>query len=190
MLSLVAMLRRGVNHRDRRRNSTGLSQSAGHVTMIWQGSMAYGLARYDSSSRGSMPENPIEIIEHTADWSIRVTGDDLAQLFNHAATGMSMLMVGDLQSLPGEIERFVELDAYDAESLLVDWLSELAYWAETDQIVMSSFDLTDIDETHLVARVRGGQAPDLEMHIKAVTYHNLQIIRTDSGLEVTIVFDV
>jgi SHS2 domain-containing protein len=137
-----------------------------------------------------MPENPIQIVEHTADWSIRVTGDDLAQLFEHAATGMSMLMAGDLQALPCDIERVVELDAYDAESLLVDWLSELAYWAETEQIVMRSFDLTDIDETHLVAKVKGGRAPDLEMHIKAVTYHDLKVARTESGLEATIVFDV
>ena len=137
-----------------------------------------------------MPENPIQIVEHTADWSIRVTGKDLAELFEHAASGMSMLLAGDLQALPNDVERVIELEAYDPESLLVDWLSELAYWAETEQLVMSSFAVTDISETHLAASVKGGRAPHLEMHIKAVTYHDLRITRTASGLETTIVFDV
>ncbi len=139
---------------------------------------------------GVMHRQHIEIVEHTADWSIRVTGDDLGQLFEHAALGMAMLMVEDLHALPRDVERHVELEAYDAESLLVDWLSELAYWAETEQLVMSFVELSEVSETSLVASVRGGRAPLLDKHIKAVTYHNLAIDQTESGLEVTIVFDV
>ncbi|HEX6384454.1 MAG TPA: archease, partial [Anaerolineae bacterium] len=40
------------------------------------------------------------------------------------------------------------------------------------------------------ATARGGRAPELQKHIKAVTYHNLQIIQTEAGLEATVVFDV
>jgi SHS2 domain-containing protein len=38
--------------------------------------------------------------------------------------------------------------------------------------------------------VRGGHVPDLQKHIKAVTYHNLEIVETDQGVEATVVFDV
>jgi SHS2 domain-containing protein len=30
----------------------------------------------------------------------------------------------------------------------------------------------------------------LENHIKAVTYHNLEIVKTETGLAATVVFDV
>ena len=137
-----------------------------------------------------MSVEPIEIVEHTADWSLRVRGEDLGQLFRYAAVGMAMLMVEDPAALPDDVERNLALEAYDAESLLVDWLNELAYWAEMEQIVINQIDIKEISETRLAATVRGGKAPVLDKHIKAVTFHNLAIKSTDSGLEVTIVFDV
>ena len=137
-----------------------------------------------------MSTEPIEIVEHTADWSLRVRGKDLGQLFRYAAVGMAMLMVEDPAALPDDVERNLALEAYDAESLLVDWLNELAYWAEMEQIVINQIDIKEISETRMAATVRGGKAPVLDKHIKAVTFHNLAIKSTDSGLEVTIVFDV
>lgn len=133
---------------------------------------------------------PIEIVEHTADWSLRVRGEDLSMLFEHAALGMAMLMVEDPGMLPLDIERDIELEAYDVESLLVGWLDELAYWAESEGLIIHDFEIREIENTRLAAKVRGGRAPVLDKHIKAVTFHNLAITAVDTGLEVTIVFDV
>jgi SHS2 domain-containing protein len=131
-----------------------------------------------------------EEIDHTADWALRVCGDDLSQLLHNAATGMSSLLVSDLSGIPLTHHEQIELDAYDAESLLVNWLSDLAYWAEAESIVFTKFDIQHITSTTLQAAVQGGYVPNLEKHIKAVTYHNLEIVETEDGLEVTIVFDV
>ena len=137
-----------------------------------------------------MTTEPFEIIDHTADWALRVYGRDLTELFIHAAQGMTSLLVAEPNILPLNQTRHVELDAYDTESLLVDWLTELAYWAESEQVVFREFELTAVTPTHLRAVVHGGLAAELQKHIKAVTYHNLAIIPTDEGLEATIVFDV
>ncbi len=137
-----------------------------------------------------MPEQHYMVIEHTADWALRVMGANLAQLFCHAAEGMSSLMAGDLDGLPLDVLRTVTLEAYDAESLLVEWLSELAYWAEMEQLVFRQYDLIEVTPLTLKGSVRGGKAPILQKHIKAVTYHNLAITRHADGLETTIVFDV
>jgi SHS2 domain-containing protein len=131
-----------------------------------------------------------EEIEHTADWALRVRGHDLRELLVNAARGMSRLLVPDLTVISTDVERHFELDAFDAESLLVEWLSELAYWAEADMLVFREFDLRQVTPSHLEAIVRGGRAPNLQKQIKAVTYHNLEIITTDNGLETTVVFDV
>jgi len=38
--------------------------------------------------------------------------------------------------------------------------------------------------------LHGGHVHQLQKHIKAVTYHNLEIVKTDKGLKATVVFDV
>ena len=131
-----------------------------------------------------------EEVEHTADWALRVRGHDLRELLVNAARGMSHLLVSDLETVPTDVERRLELDAFDAESLLVEWLSELAYWAEAESLVFREFDLRRVTSHHLEALVRGGQASGLQRHIKAVTYHNLEILEREDGLEATVVFDV
>lgn len=136
------------------------------------------------------PQPDFEEIEHTADWALRIRGRALAELLANAARGMVSLLVAQPEKIPLEVEEQFELDSIDAESLLVDWLSELAYWAEMEQVVFYQFELADVSPTHLKAVVRGGRVPDLRKHIKAVTYHNLQIIKTESGLTATVVFDV
>lgn len=131
-----------------------------------------------------------EIVDHTADWALRIYGSDLAQLFSNAAMGMASLLVQDIQDVPIEVVRHLELDAYDAETLLVDWLTELAYWAEDEGLIFPNISLSDVTDTHLKATLRGGRVAELLKHIKAVTYHNLEIVRTEQGLAATIVFDV
>jgi SHS2 domain-containing protein len=143
-----------------------------------------------------MPTNPqpenydFEEIEHTADWALRVRGRGLAELLTNAARGMVSLIVADPAALPSDVAQELELEAIDAESLLVDWLSELAYWAEAEMLIFHRFELQDVSPTSLRATIRGGHAPDLKKHIKAVTYHNLEIVETVEGLEATVVFDV
>jgi SHS2 domain-containing protein len=131
-----------------------------------------------------------EEIEHTADWALRVRGRDIRELLINAARGMVSLIVADPADLPGGVEKEFELESIDAESLLVDWLSELAYWAEADMLIFHRFELYEVTPTSLRATIRGGHASDLTKHIKAVTYHNLDIVETANGLEATVVFDV
>ena len=131
-----------------------------------------------------------EEMEHTADKALRIFGINLKELMISAAQGMTQLMVGDASEISPEIEKSIQLQADDAESLLVEWLSELAYWAETEMLVFKIFRIRDVTATHLDATVVGGKVAQLEKHIKAVTYHNLEIMQTPSGLEATVVFDV
>jgi SHS2 domain-containing protein len=131
-----------------------------------------------------------EEVEHTADHALRIFGENLKELFVNAAEGMTSLMVADMSGIAGEIEKTIELEAIDPESLLVEWLSELAYWAEAEMLIFKTFRIKHLTENHLVASVTGGKISALEKLIKAVTYHNLKIKKNQQGLGVTIVFDV
>ncbi len=131
-----------------------------------------------------------EEVEHTADHALRIFGENLKELFVSAAEGMTSLMVADMSGIAVKIEKTIELEAIDPESLLVEWLSELAYWAEAEMLIFRTFRIKHLTDNHLVASVTGGKMPALEKLIKAVTYHNLKIKKNQQGLEVTIVFDV
>lgn len=131
-----------------------------------------------------------EEIEHTADRALRIYGSDLRQLLVNAAHGMNSLIVKKSAATLTPVEKSVELEAMDAEGLLVEWLSELAFWAETEMFVFSRFELHEVSTTRLKATIYGKRADQLEKHIKAVTYHNLEIVQADDGLAATVVFDV
>ena len=144
------------------------------------------------SSGSSRPHGPIafEEIEHTADRALTIYGRSLEELLVNAALGLNSLVSVDDTGNAALMTKTIDLDALDAESLLVEWLSELAYWAETEMLVFNQFDLQQVSATRVKGHIHGNRVTRLENHIKAVTYHNLKITETDSGLAATVVFDV
>ncbi|MCK5419861.1 MAG: archease, partial [Desulfobacterales bacterium] len=85
-----------------------------------------------------------EEVEHTADRALRIFGINLQELLISAAQGMTGLMVPDVSGVSAEVEKSIELDAIDAESLLVEWLNELAYWAETEMLIFTRFSIQNV----------------------------------------------
>jgi riboflavin kinase/FMN adenylyltransferase len=147
-----------------------------------------------TSSEAAMNDQnfTFEEIGHTAEIGLRVSGHDLAELFANAARGMWSLIVPDIETIEPNITRTVELEAMDAEVLLVDWLSEHLYLHETEREVYSRFEIEGLSATQLQAKIHGRPAEDVRLakHIKAVTFNELSIEETDTGFSATIVFDV
>lgn len=129
-----------------------------------------------------------EEISHTADWSVRVWAQDLPSLFAEAARAMNSLS-GTLTGNSRRVERTFESEAPDSESLLVAFLSELVYYQEQENLAFDKFEL-EVKSKKLKVEMEGAQIISLDKAIKAVTYHNLRIEKTDQGVETTIVFDV
>ena len=129
-----------------------------------------------------------EEISHTADWSVRVWAPDLPSLFAEAARAMNSLS-GTVIGEGARLQRVFEDQSPDAESLLVAFLSELVYYQEQENLAFDVFEV-QIDEKRLKVAMAGSPIAAIDKAIKAVTYHNLKIVETDTGLETTIVFDV
>lgn len=133
-----------------------------------------------------------EFLEHTADVGIRAYGKTMAETFENAALAMFSL-VADL-SVVEEKESFrLEVEAEDRESLLVEWLNELIYFLETQNVLLRRFKVEEISDTHLVATGHG-EPLDLEKHsvgiqIKATTYHMLKVSHNEYW-EAQVIFDV
>jgi SHS2 domain-containing protein len=127
-------------------------------------------------------------VEHTADWALEVWGKTPAALFRNAALGMASLLGG--QPTGDRVSKRLRLQAPDAETLLVDWLTELLFWVEEEDLVLEDVRIEAIEETSLTGQAVGREGTDLVRHIKAVTYNDLAIRSAEEGLKTTIVFDV
>jgi riboflavin kinase/FMN adenylyltransferase len=128
-------------------------------------------------------------IEHTADRALQVWGNELSDLFVGATRGMYSLMA-DLDGLVPTHWREVRLDAWDRESLLVDWLNELLFLTEAEGILFVEYDFESLTDTALMARVGGAHALPVKAQIKAATFHNLALVRDKNGWSTVITFDV
>ena len=74
-------------------------------------------------------DSGFEEMEHTADWELRVWAADLIHLLDQAARGMYALSQLELAAGP-RVARSFEIPFVDAESLLVDFLSEILFFGE------------------------------------------------------------
>lgn len=127
-------------------------------------------------------------IEHTADWELHVWAPDLPLLLEQAACGMFALAQTQLADEPHCSVAF-EISFVDREILLVDFLTELLFFAEEENLAPEQYQLK-LDGTSLKVQLTAAPILQQAKEIKAVTYHRLQVRETERGLEVNIVFDV
>jgi len=134
-----------------------------------------------------------EQFPHTADIGIRVYGKCLEELFENAAFAM-FDTIADLEGLKGDIIKDIELTAPDYEELLIAWLDELLYLFYTKGIIFYKFTVEKLSRDFVKACAFGRDLKQnrnrLKTEIKAATYYNLKIIKTDDYYQVDIVFDV
>lgn len=136
-----------------------------------------------------------EILGHTADVRIRVSGDDHAGLLRGAVLGMASL-IADTNNIESRESVTVEASGETPEELLVHLLGEVLYVHYTRRLVFSDAEVEIPDDGALRARCAlRGEAYDPSRHelgydIKAVTYHNLKIESAGDRLSAEIVFDV
>ncbi|MBN1871803.1 MAG: archease [Candidatus Omnitrophica bacterium] len=136
---------------------------------------------------------PFEIVDHTADISIKAYGKSEKELFENAARGMFNI-AADLEGITTSTELNVKVSALDKEELLVEWLDELLYNFYTKHIIFCEFNIVELTDKSLSAKIKGrfiGENKNrLKSEIKAATRHGLNIVKKDGIYEVQIVFDV
>ncbi|MGB2896353.1 MAG: archease [Anaerolineales bacterium] len=136
-----------------------------------------------------MMQPTYEEIEHTADWALRVRGQNLTDLFRNAAFGMLSLL--EIETLPGNPEsRSFELKAEDTETLLVSWLEELLYPLEVEGAAVVDFQVEVLEKVQVKAMIKLNKIASIKKEIKAVTFNELDIRAAEFGYETIIVFDV
>jgi len=127
-------------------------------------------------------------IKHTADLALRVWGEDFLALLQNAAEGMYDLM-GITVNADSMTQVSFIIPADTLEATLVDFLGELLFIAEYQGKRCSGFAFEKQQEEILV-NANAEKIEDIQRLIKAVTFHNLEVVDSDAGLETIITFDV
>ena len=126
-------------------------------------------------------------VDHTAELELRVEAGSEHAVFEDALAALAELLDGTKGGDP--VRYAVEIEAADRATLLARWLEELAFRAETQDLVPDATERLELSPGGLVATVRArrGSPPHL---VKGVTYHRLSFEAIDDGYGATVVLDV
>lgn len=140
----------------------------------------------------SASEIGFEIVEHTADTGIRGWGSNHEELFANMAKGLFKIIGGEATVSPTQ-SRALHLEAENPNELLHDWLETLNALHQIQHELYTHFDL-NIQDNRLKATVSGGAMDeatgDFGTEVKAVTWHDLSIQQTPTGLEAYVLLDI
>jgi SHS2 domain-containing protein len=128
-------------------------------------------------------------VEHTAELELRIEAPEAEAVFAEALAALAELLDdGDAEA--GErVERDVELEAPDLPALLAAWIDELAYLAETEDLVPLAARRLELDGCRLAATVAGRRGVPRHL-VKGATYHRLAFAREGERYVATVVLDV
>ena len=136
-----------------------------------------------------------EFIEHTADIAIKAYGNSIEETFATAAGAMFDIMTDSSKIEPIDKIEF-EIESVDIEGLLVGFLSHLIVLHETENRVLTNFQVTFAGRSKLKVTAAGEKFDEGKHahghHIKGVSYHMMEILdgagKTPSSVQV--LFDV
>jgi len=147
-----------------------------------------------------MMKKRYEILEHIADGKFRAFGRTLEEALGNAALAMASLM-WDWERVRPEIKEMVKVKASNLEQLIVKFLTECLYLLEVKSFLLGGIDELKIEKVwkdnrtvyELRAELSGDLiSPEHEIYgqVKAVTYNDMKIEKTDSGLVLQVVVDM
>ncbi|MBS7608914.1 MAG: archease [Candidatus Bathyarchaeia archaeon] len=136
-------------------------------------------------------------LEHMADAYIAAYGKDLAEALENAAAAMFDVMT-DIKKVGPEIEDYVEVSGEDEYALLYNWLEALLVKAEIEGMLYSKFKITELNRNNGGFRLKAkiwGEKFNPQKHVqkvgvKAVTYHQMEIVKKKDRAVVKFILDI
>lgn len=133
-------------------------------------------------------------LSHTADIAFELEADSLEELFVEAFN-VWLLSVVELTDFNPNSSYQVKLKADSLEQLLVDFLNEFNFLLLVKKLLSVKVEKLILNETDisLYAEVRIiilNDSIELKEEIKSVTYHQMEIVRSEGKYRARVVFDI
>jgi SHS2 domain-containing protein len=119
----------------------------------------------------------------TADVAFDAYGKDLNELFANSALAMFEVMV-NTDHIKQRVEKDVEINGNDLESLMFNWLNELLIHYGAENLAFSKFEVkVDEKKTELKAKIYGERINpkkhETRTEVKACTMHEMKIEKNE-----------
>jgi SHS2 domain-containing protein len=139
-------------------------------------------------------EASFELFQHTADMGIRAWGQSEAELLYSCTAGLYAVAGSLVPSRIADLPRIFSLES-DAPHLLVrEYLAEMHYLLVRENKLVVSLEVNRFSNLELNVLVTlaklDKQKSTWEREIKAITYHELELVRTERGLEASFIVDI
>lgn len=135
-----------------------------------------------------------QIIDHTADFGLKVTAPDLPGLFAEAVFALFDVLVEVRVPADATESLMLQISGDDWADLMVNWLREALYQWTGEERVVRRAEILALSPYSLKARLfHEPYDPDRHVvlqEIKAVTYHLIRVAPAPSGWEARIIFDI
>ncbi|HET6369954.1 MAG TPA: archease [Nitrospiria bacterium] len=133
-----------------------------------------------------------------ADVAFEARGKTLEELFASSGLALTAVQVLDPRKVRKRESRAFDVTSKTAEMLLFNFLQEIIYFKDVDQLLLRDFDLSiriDSDGTHYLTGTGRGETIDPARHhlsadVKAVTMHKFELVRDKKGWKATVVLDI
>ncbi len=133
------------------------------------------------------------IFDHTADLGVEVFAATLRELYAEASLALFDLLT-DLSAVRETEERALAVGGEGPDDLFVNFLRELLYAWNGEGFLVKRCTIREVAPRRLTAILLGEPYDPachrIKMEIKAVTYHQASVRRTEAGWVARVVFDV
>lgn len=130
---------------------------------------------------------PYRWLEHTSEMELSIEEESPEAVFGEALAGLGELIGEERSGHPSRHE--VSVSASDLAALLVEWLNELVYLAESEGLIPERVVSMNLVDARIDAVVAGRRSEPQNL-VKGVTYHRLEMGRADGTWRARVVLDV
>ncbi len=138
-----------------------------------------------------------EFLEHTADAYVAAYGKNMTEAFENAALAMFETMT-DTDKIEATHEDHIEAAAHDESELLYNWLEALLLRFDTESILYGKFRITQLGQMARGYELKAfayGEKFNPRKHVqkvgvKAITYHQMEIIKKPGCVTVKFILDI
>ncbi len=133
-----------------------------------------------------------EFLEHTADIKFRAFGKTLEEVFENSALALFNVLYG--KKIKEKKSYKIKAKGRDFESLLYSFLEEFVVLFDSKNFLPYKIKKLKLDEKkfEIEAEVVGDDIKNYnaDVHVKAITYHNMFVKKAKDGWEAQVVVDV
>lgn len=129
-------------------------------------------------------------VDHTSEVGLEVRAGTFGELLAEAARGLAGLLLREAPAAAQGEAREIEVSSHDREALLVDWLNEILFIAETGLWIPLEIEILEASATRIRARARGASVGVSPSRVKAATLHGLEVAESADGFSAEVILDV